>query len=380
MDSGANQPSAPLVVRIEQLEARLQDLEQAGAAFRQTLTRLGDALASTHDRPAMVSAVLETIALYLRAEAGVVYERVAGSNWLRPTATCRTGPGGQPESFSPAELADLALDDGVAGTAAHTGEVVVWPAPPGSASSPPAPSPNEPSTPGTPAVAVPIRAGTQPYGVVALYGRAGGRPFLPGDVDTVKTLVRQAETAIENTYLYEEARHLSLTDGLTGLWNWRHFELRLGEELSRAVRFRDAFAVIVTDLDGFKAVNDTHGHQTGHGVLVELAHRLDRETREVDMVARLGGDEIGMLLPKTGLAGALRLAEKLRVAVSEEPFVIDELSLRITMSLGVAAYPEHGVKAKELVAAADAALYRAKSLGGNRVEHAKVGGHPDVVG
>ncbi len=367
----------PLVVRVEQLRASLADLQQAGAAFRQTLTRLGDALASTHDRPAMVSAVLETIALYLRAQTGVFYERVAGSNRLRPTAMCRVTPEGKAQSAAPSELPDLVLNEGVAGTAAETGEVVVWPPVAGPSSSPPEPSSDEPTTADTPAVAVPIRAGSQPFGVVALYGRAGGRPFLPDDVDTVQTLVRQAETAIENAYLYEEARHLSLTDGLTGLWNLRHFELRLSEELSRAVRFREAFSVVNTDLDGFKAVNDTYGHQTGHGVLVEVARRLKDATREVDLVARLGGDEIGMLLPKTGVAGALRLAEKLRKAVADEPFVIDELSLRITMSLGVAAYPEHGGSEKELFAAADSALYRAKKMGGNRVEHAKVGGGPE---
>ena len=136
--------------------------------------------------------------------------------------------------------------------------------------------------------------------------------------------MRQAETAIENSFLYEEAVRLSLTDGLTGLWNRRHFDLRLEAELSRAVRFSEPFAVVFVDLDQFKAVNDRHGHQAGDTVLVELARRLTEAVREVDLVARWGGDEFALLLPKTGLAGALRLAEKIRAGRSRDaPFRID---------------------------------------------------------
>jgi diguanylate cyclase (GGDEF)-like protein len=357
--------------RVEELEARVRQLERAGAEFRRALTRLGDALGSTHDRPAMVSAVLETVVLSLGAERGVFYEMVAGTRRLRATARFGRDPDAGPGAEVPAESGvtgqeapgppeDIRFGEGLPGAAAETGEVVVAEIGDGSEA-------------GEVGLAIPMRSGTQPFGVLTLYGRSGDRPFSPQDVDTVQTLVRQAETAIENTYLYEEARHLSLTDGLTGLWNWRHFEMRLGEELSRAVRFRETFSVVVTDLDGFKAVNDTHGHQTGHGVLVELARRVLETTREVDLIARLGGDEFGMLLPRTGLAGALRLAEKVRAAVGDEPFEIEGLSFPITMSLGVAAYPEHGLSSKDLMAAADAALYKAKSQGGNRLEHAKVG-------
>ena len=112
-------------------------------------------------------------------------------------------------------------------------------------------------------------------------------------------------------------------------------------------------------------MNDTLGHQAGDTVLIELARRLTDATREVDLVARLGGDEFTLLLPKTGLAGALRLAEKIRAAVGERA-VRDRrrVALDVTISVGVAAYPEHGSSGKELVAAADAALYRAKAGGG----------------
>ncbi|HEX2191841.1 MAG TPA: sensor domain-containing diguanylate cyclase [Acidimicrobiales bacterium] len=360
---------AELLARIERLEARLRDVEprlaaveRAGARFRRALTSLGAALADTHDRPRMVRAVLETTVVYLEARAGVFYEIVAGSDRLRPLATF--GAVG--------DLGDLARGDGVAGAAAVTGEVVV--------TSPddvttPSPSPDEPGSDGGPAVAVPVRSDSHVFGVLALYRALGGEPFSPEDVETLQTLVRQAENALENSFLFDEAKHLSLTDGLTGVWNDRDFELRLSERLSEADRFGDPFSLVFADLDGFKAINDTYGHQTGNSVLVELSRRLMESTREVDRVFRLsgGGDEFALLLPRTGLAGALRLAEKVRAAVAEPSFRVDGAELQVTMSLGVATHPEHGRSEKELKAAADAALYRAKRSGGNRVGHFKIG-------
>jgi diguanylate cyclase (GGDEF)-like protein len=126
----------------------------------------------------------------------------------------------------------------------------------------------------------------------------------------------------------------------------------------------------MVDVDRFKPVNDTHGHQAGDTVLVELARRFTEAIREVDEVARYGGEEFVFLLPNTGLAGALRLAEKVRAVVADQPFRLDTACLDLTISAGVAAYPVHGSAGKDLVAAADAALYRAKAAGGNRVEHA----------
>ena len=310
----------------------------------------------------MVSAVLETSGLYLGATAGIFYTVVAGSERLRPLATF-----GEVDDEPP----DLVRSEGVAGAAAARGQVVVWPG-----HEAPRPSSAEPAAGGVTAVAVPVGSDGHPFGVLALYGRVSGVPFTSADVETLHSLVRPAETAIDNSFLYDEAKRLSITDGLTGLWNSRQFELRLGEELSRAVRFPDDyFSLVLCDLDNFKGVNDTYGHQMGNSVLVELSRRLIMSTREVDVVSRLsgGGDEFALILPRTGLAGALRLAEKVRSAVGDEPFQGEGVDLPVTMSLGVASFPEHGASEKELKEAADGALYRAKRLGGNRVEHAKVG-------
>jgi len=325
--------------------------------FRHALARLGEVLASTRDRQVMVAALLETSTTYLGARCGVLYVTVAGSERLRPMET--VGP--------PCALAEVPTGGGLAGTAAQSGSAVLWPGDGDAAR----PGPEEPDAGGA-AVAIPLRSGGHPFGVLAYYGRAA--PFDGEDVDSLAILVRQAETAIENSFLYEEAVRLSLTDGMTGLWNR---DLRLESELSRAVRFAEPFGVVFVELDQMKAVNDSHGHQAGDTVLIELARRLTEAVREVDLVARWGGDEFTLLLPKTGLAGAGLLAEKIRTAVGTVPFRVDTGSLDLTISVGVAAYPDHGSSGKELVAAADAAMYRAKAGGRNRVEHAVAAGAPE---
>ncbi len=357
----------------EDLRVEVRKLEDAAARFRRALTRLGDALGSTHDRTAMVNALLLTTAAFLDAPRAVFYGVVTGAQRLR--ALDSAGIDG--------EISDVDAGDGVAGTASRSGRATLWPAPaPGSgdrstdALSVDHPSPVEPVGDASTAVAVPVRSGGHPFGVLAFYGRAGDRPYEASDVEEVAVLVRQAETSIENSFLYDEAVRLSITDGMTGLWNRRHFDLRLESELSRAVRFSEPFAVVFAELDQMKAVNDTHGHQAGDTVLIELARRLTEATREVDLVARWGGDEFTLLLPNTGVAGAIRLAEKIRHAVASEPFRVEGAALNITVSVGVAAYPEHGSSGKDLVAAADGAMYRAKAGGRNRVEHAKVAGTP----
>ena len=220
-------------------------------------------------------------------------------------------------------------------------------------------------------MAIPMHSGGRLSGALAVY-RSERRPFSDDDADTFATLARQAETALDNVFLHEEAQRLSITDGLTGVWNRRHFEMRALEAIQAAVRFGEPFGVVMVDIDHFKQVNDTHGHQTGDAVLVELASRLSSATREVDLVARYGGEEFVLLLPRTALAGAANLAEKVRRAVASAPVRFDEHELSVTVSCGVAVYPGHGASVRELVAASDAALYRAKAGGRNRVELAAV--------
>jgi diguanylate cyclase (GGDEF)-like protein len=184
----------------------------------------------------------------------------------------------------------------------------------------------------------------------------------------------QAAVALENVRLHRIVERQASTDGLTELANRRHFEETLASEISRAERFGGSLALILADLDDFKQVNDRYGHQAGDDVLREFAAVLRETVRDIDLAARYGGEEFAMLLPQTDLEGAERVAERLREAMAERRLAIVPGSVfTVTASFGVAAFPNSPTPAA-LFAAADEALYRAKSAGKNCVICADVGG------
>jgi len=166
----------------------------------------------------------------------------------------------------------------------------------------------------------------------------------------------------------DQLRRVSLTDALTGLDNRRHLEERLDEMFSYAVRYNEPIACVMCDLDWFKSVNDTHGHQAGDAVLRQLADILRRAVREVDRVGRYGGEEFMLLLPGTAMEAAAVFAERVRSAVEAAAFDVGETTVGRTMSCGVAAWPHPTIASTDLlVKAADDALYAAKAAGRNRV-------------
>jgi two-component system cell cycle response regulator len=166
----------------------------------------------------------------------------------------------------------------------------------------------------------------------------------------------------------DRLRHISQTDALTDLDNRRYVEERLVEMFGHASRFGEPLACMMCDLDKFKSVNDTHGHQAGDAVLKQLAAILRREAREIDRIGRYGGEEFIYLLPGTSAAAAVVFAERVRAAVEAYEFTFPGGSLRRTMSCGVAAWPHPGIDSADmLVKAADDALYVAKETGRNRV-------------
>ena len=170
-----------------------------------------------------------------------------------------------------------------------------------------------------------------------------------------------------------ETTRLALHDGATGVYNHRHFQVLLGLEVDRALRFGKPFTLLMSDLDGFKAINDRHGHLAGDRLLRVVADTLRSSVRSVDLVARYGGEEFAVILPGTSAARGRMVAEKLRRTIgSLRPRTTSGARLRITLSLGVAGFPRHARDKAGLIAAADAALYRAKSEGRNRVVVASI--------
>jgi len=183
------------------------------------------------------------------------------------------------------------------------------------------------------------------------------------------TISRQVGVAVENAQLYQKSHRLAITDGLTGLYNYRYFYEVLGQEIEQSRHCDSQLALVMLDLDDFKEYNDIHGHLAGDDLLVDLARLLGGQIRTVDTAARYGGEEIAILLPKTDKPTARLMAERIRQAIGTHVFVTRETqdSTRITVSVGVAAFPDDAVKARELVHAADMALYAAKQAGKNCV-------------
>ncbi|PYP59705.1 MAG: hypothetical protein DMD44_04395 [Gemmatimonadetes bacterium] len=170
-----------------------------------------------------------------------------------------------------------------------------------------------------------------------------------------------------------ELERLSITDGLTGLYNRRHLMGTLANEVQRSRRLRRTFSVLLADVDRFKQYNDTHGHLAGDAVLVKIAEIFRKMTRAVDSVARYGGEEFVVMLIEAPIAIAATVAERIRARVAAEAFEGGKMSV----SIGAAEYPAHGDTPEELIASADAAMYRAKNEGRDRVLIAVGGPGPD---
>jgi two-component system cell cycle response regulator len=336
----------------EQLHGTARALDRSQQAFRQAISTLAETLAATHDREKILEAVSETAQLGVGAQRGIFFEYIPG----RKALVARSGVGPEAPELS------LPLGTGLAGTSAAERAPIVYPGD----QAPVFPEP-EVAT----AMAVPFTSRGQFLGVVAVYGHIAGGSFGRDDVETLTALGAQAGTAVDNVSLHEEAQRLSITDGLTGLWNRRQLDLRCQEELERAVRFGRPVGVVFCDVDLFKNVNTEWQHLGGDAVLVEVANRLSAATREIDVVARYGGEEFVLLLPETDLAGSRILAEKVRQAMCEEPVEHAGKTRTVTLSLGVAAYPHSGTSVRTLLAAAQEALKRAKENGRNRIEEAK---------
>ena len=212
---------------------------------------------------------------------------------------------------------------------------------------------------------------TRCEGVVSVWRRE--RPFAPSERELFHYLAAQAGVSIENVELHETVQRQAVTDELTGLSNHRRFQEALASELERARRFETGVGLVMLDVDNFKQVNDTYGHQIGDRVLQEVARVLRTESREVDEPARYGGEELAVVLPGADIEGAYNLAERVRSGIEaiRIPVPGDVEPLRVTASFGAAALPESAHDQGTLIAAADVALYAAKRAGKNRTIRAE---------
>ena len=185
----------------------------------------------------------------------------------------------------------------------------------------------------------------------------------------VRSMLRIKRLQDELEEKNRELERLSISDGLTGLYNHRHIHGLLQEEFERALRTGERLTVAMFDLDRFKSVNDNYGHQAGDRVLEQFAEILRQTAREIDRIGRYGGEEFMVVLPETGIEDGVVFVERVRREVARRSFLIgNSETLRMTVSSGVATFPNHGIHDPEtLIRLADEALYAAKATGRNRV-------------
>lgn len=196
----------------------------------------------------------------------------------------------------------------------------------------------------------------------------------PTDLDL---LLARARTLLDFKSYLDSCEEAAFTDHLTGLANRRRFERQLEREVERTMRYLHPFCVLMLDIDHFKLVNDSYGHEAGDRVISRIGKILREGTRGIDLAARIGGEEFGIILTETALEGAMEVAERLRLAIknAEIPGVA-----QISGSFGVAECPAHAATGRQIVAAADAALYSAKREGRDRVEQAEGKSNSAVAG
>jgi len=189
--------------------------------------------------------------------------------------------------------------------------------------------------------------------------------FHQDDVESLEAVADICATAIQNAHYVERVKQLAYLDGLTGIFNRRYFEMRVVEEIDRARRFDSGMAVLMIDIDQFKRLNDEFGHLLGDEVLRQVSSMFHQQVRKIDVVCRYGGEEFAILLSQTNQQHSLAVAEKLRRLV--ESWQFPGVPQSVTISAGVATFPDHGTTRDELVKSADAGLYAAKQGGRNRV-------------
>ena len=321
----------------DQLGAQMEELRRQKVEVDRSVRRIGEAFASGLDQQALLRVVAETAVGACRASYGTIALR--GSEGVEADAGT---PSDAVQALAVTAAGDVLDEEGLIAC----------------------------SRDGVHALASPVRRlGEKPENVGVMTVAREGDEFTAGERDVFRYLVGQVASSIENIALHELVSRQAVTDELTGLSNQRRFNELMAKEDERAHRFGHDLSLLVLDIDDFKQVNDTHGHLKGDEVLRMVGRVLDEESRGIDEPARYGGEEFAVALPETGLAGAVELAERIRsrIATQRVPGVDGADPLRVTVSIGAASMPASADGARELFAAADAALYEAKRTGKDRV-------------
>lgn len=215
-------------------------------------------------------------------------------------------------------------------------------------------------------ISAPLSSRSSVFGILVAINDPGRRQFKEDDLHLLTLMANQAAIAIENYLLYKKLEVESITDGLTGVYNFRFLIRSLKLEMKRASRFKQVFSFLMLDVDNLKDYNDKNGHLAGSRALKAIASVITQNCRAVDLVAKYGGDEFAILLPHTNIEGAKVMGRRILQSIKKYKFDGITPGL-LTCSIGVAAYPEDCEMVEELIEKADKALYTAKNRGKNNV-------------
>jgi len=216
-------------------------------------------------------------------------------------------------------------------------------------------------------VVVPLKSKEKVNGLILADNFITGKPITKEDTRMLIMLANQAGLAIENSQLYERTVIDARSDYLTGLWNHGYFQFLLQSQLDKCKAAQKSLSLMMIDIDDFKVYNDMLGHQAGDRMLKDLAYLLRNQCRTMDYVCRYGGEELTIILPRTEKKEAFMIAERLRLDIAAYPFIKENAlpQKKLTVSIGIASYPDNGSSPSEMIAASDKNLYQAKHKGKN---------------
>lgn len=217
-------------------------------------------------------------------------------------------------------------------------------------------------------ICIPLKIKERTVGALRFLNKKTAASFTEADEDLLADIACLITLALERVYLYHKIEEVSITDDLTGLYNVRYLDQSLEVEIERSRRYGIIFSLIFMDIDNLKKINDRAGHLAGSKVLIEIARLLKGNLRKIDILIKYGGDEFVIILPQTSRAVGFLIAERLRKLIENNLFLKGEaVSLKITASFGVAAFPDNANDKEDLLRIADKAMYRGKMSTKNRV-------------